>query len=186
MAEVIQKYETQLRGRDGRLYQAQATGRARVNGMWEGWLEFLPLEGGLPVVTDRETTQPNREDLAYWATGLTDPYLDGALLRALTQVRVPPPLAPGVPVSDAPRPHPPRPAQPRTAEPPEAVLDPFHVYAQGDDVLRDQLHALSGAHLRNIVRAYRLSDLPPSDLERLTEHELIAVIMAAVAHRASH
>ena len=83
MAEVIQKFETQLRGRDGRSYNVQASGRERDDGLWEGWLEFLPLDRGEPVVTSRETTQPNRDDLVYWASGLTDPYLDGALLRAL-------------------------------------------------------------------------------------------------------
>jgi hypothetical protein len=32
--------------------------------------------------TDRETTQSNHEDLAYWATGLGDAYLQGAFSRA--------------------------------------------------------------------------------------------------------
>jgi hypothetical protein len=177
MAEVIQRYDTQLRGRDGRAYRVQASGRERSDGMWEGWLEFLPMDGGPPVVSERETTQPNREDLVYWSTGLTDPYLDGALLRALTEVVAPPPPAPGVPVSDAPRPH--RTAPARTVPHAEAVLDPFHVYAEGEEILRDQLHALSSAHLRNIVRAYELSDMPAADLDRMSAEALVAIIMAA-------
>jgi hypothetical protein len=85
MAEVILKFQTQLRGRDDRVYGVQACGRERPDHTWEGWLEFTPVDGSPPVISERETTQPNRDDLEYWATGLTDPYLDGALLRALTE-----------------------------------------------------------------------------------------------------
>jgi hypothetical protein len=53
------------------------------DGVWEAWLEFNPLGGGSPLVTSRETTQPNRTDTEYWATGLTIIYLEGALQRAL-------------------------------------------------------------------------------------------------------
>jgi hypothetical protein len=44
--------------------------------------------------TPRETEQPNREDLAYWATGLTQVYLEGALTRALTASSESPARAP--------------------------------------------------------------------------------------------
>ena len=40
--------------------------------MWQGWIEFIPNDGGAPVRSRRETTQPNRTDTEYWATGLTD------------------------------------------------------------------------------------------------------------------
>lgn len=83
MAEIIKEYETLLRGRDGHRYEIRAWGRARTDGIWEGWLEFLPVDDGERLVSGTETTQPNRDDLVYWASGLTDPYLDGALLRAL-------------------------------------------------------------------------------------------------------
>jgi hypothetical protein len=183
MAEVILKYATQLRGRDGKLYAAQVSGRQRVDGTWEGWLEFTPVDGSTPVVTERETTQPNRPDLEYWATGLTDPYMDGALIRALTDVAPTPPPPPAAPVSDAPRPHVP-PAPAGSAQAPAAVLDPYHVYAEGDEVLRGQLHALSATQLRNIVRAYRMSNLDLHSLERMTEPELIRIIMKSAEDRA--
>jgi hypothetical protein len=51
--------------------------------MWEGWIEFEPSDGGAAIRTPRETTQPNLKDLEYWATGLTEAYLEGALVRAL-------------------------------------------------------------------------------------------------------
>lgn len=178
MAEVIVRYDTQVRGRDGRRYEVQASGRGRPDGLWEGWLEFLPVDGGKPVVSDRETTQPNRNDLEYWASGLTSTYLDGALHRALTEVEVVPPAAPEAsPVSSAPERHP---KHADTGAVPEAVLDPFHVYAEGDEILRGQLRALSPTHLRNIVRAYQLSELDAGALERLDEPSLVTLIMAAV------
>lgn len=44
---------------------------------------FEPEEGGGATLrTGRETTQPDREDLLCWATGLEPVYLEGALARA--------------------------------------------------------------------------------------------------------
>jgi len=39
----------------------------------------------VPMRTPRETTQPNRACTAYWASGLTHVYLDGALRRAVDE-----------------------------------------------------------------------------------------------------
>jgi hypothetical protein len=187
MADVILKYATQLRGRNDKLYAVQVCGRERADGTWEGWLEFTPLDGSAPVITERETTQPNRRDLEYWATGLTDPYMDGALIRALTDTTPAPPPAAATPVSDAPRPHvPPAPARAGSAEAPAAVLDPHHVYAEGDEILRGQLHALSPSQLRNIVRAYEMSDHGVHELERMAEPELVRIIMKSAEKRAGH
>jgi hypothetical protein len=52
-------------------------------GSWKGWIEFASIDGDSHVRTPRETEQPNRGDLAYWATGLTQVYLEGALRRAI-------------------------------------------------------------------------------------------------------
>lgn len=185
MAEVIRKLETQLRGSDGRSYTAQVSGRERPDTLWEGWIEFLPLDGGDPLVTSRETTQPNRDDLVYWAGGLTDPYLDGALIRVLTPVKAKPRPESGQPVQSMPKPHTVSDTPSNTPLAPATVLDPFHVYAEGDEVLRGQLHAVSAAQLRNIVRGYAITDLDPHELERLSESELVNLIMAAVERDAA-
>jgi hypothetical protein len=52
--------------------------------LWEGWLEFLPAgtDQRDAIRTGRETEQPKRTDLMYWAQGLTQVYLEGALQRA--------------------------------------------------------------------------------------------------------
>jgi hypothetical protein len=58
-----------------------------------------------------------------------------------------------------------------------AVLDPFSVAAKGEELLRRELGALRGWHLRNIVRAY---DLAPSNanLEAMSEPALVDLIVA--------
>ncbi|MET0625849.1 MAG: hypothetical protein ABW250_23145 [Pyrinomonadaceae bacterium] len=81
MAELIQTYAETLRDSRGMDYTAHAYGEARDDGTWEGWLEFEPADGGASLRTGRETTQPGRAALAYWASGLEAVYLEGALAR---------------------------------------------------------------------------------------------------------
>ena len=44
----------------GRLFVARACGSEMDNNLWQGWLEFLPADGGDAIRSGRETTQPNR------------------------------------------------------------------------------------------------------------------------------
>jgi hypothetical protein len=185
MGEVFVEFENVLTGPNGRRYMAQACGRQRADGLWEGWVEFTPVDGSAALRTERETTQPNREDARYWATGLTHAYLEGALERIL-KAPPPPPLPPAEAgsVFDGPaEPEPRRPAMAAAAQP-VAVLDPFRVYAEGDALLRGQLGALSGAQLRNIIRAHDLSEATSEELALMPDAELVLLIMDAVQHRA--
>jgi len=83
MAEILVRYQLPVRDPEGLQYEARAYGAAIDHVLWEGWLEFVPIGGGPILRTPRETTQPNRVDTAYWATGLTCVYLEGALIRAI-------------------------------------------------------------------------------------------------------
>jgi hypothetical protein len=83
MPEVLTQFAEPVLSKELTSYRAQACGALMSDGLWEGWIEFVPLEGGTPVRSPRETTQPNRVDAIYWATGLTATYLEGALERAL-------------------------------------------------------------------------------------------------------
>lgn len=83
MAEVLIEYDAEFAGPDGKTYSARACGRERDDRLWEGWLEFVPGDGGAAIRTGTETTQPNRDDLLYWGGGLTATYMDGALNRAI-------------------------------------------------------------------------------------------------------
>ena len=52
------------------------------------WIEFIPTGGGAPCRTDRETVQPDRDAVVYWAEGLEPLYLDGAFERACRNAKV--------------------------------------------------------------------------------------------------
>jgi hypothetical protein len=83
MAELIHRHSTRVLGEDGILYVAHVCAEQRADGTWAGWLEFHPGARGKPVLrTGRETSQPSRVTMAYWATGLEPVYLDGAFTRA--------------------------------------------------------------------------------------------------------
>ena len=179
MPEILAHFDEPVQGPDSRLYRSQACGGSMPDGLWEAWIEFIPLDDGYPIRSPRETTQPNRTDTIYWASGLTHIYLEGALQRALrgpllkrTATRPPAPVfdkpAAAV-VSDRIRPV------------GEAILDPFAVYERGDLALRQKLRALSAVHLVNIIAAYRLSDEPVAALSHLPHETLVDIIAAAVA-----
>ena len=82
MPEKLTDYAAQI-NRAGTVYDVSAWGEA-VGGDWHGWLEFTP-PGQLHATlrTPRETTQPDRDALIYWATGLEPVYFEGAFERAL-------------------------------------------------------------------------------------------------------
>ncbi|HEY0592819.1 MAG TPA: hypothetical protein VGF40_13695 [Thermoanaerobaculia bacterium] len=82
MDEILQEYTARIDG-GGTTYTARAIAAPRSDGAWEGRIEFTPVTGGAPLRTDRETSQPNRDAVAYWASGLEPVYLAGALERAL-------------------------------------------------------------------------------------------------------
>ena len=85
MNELIHEFTSEIADADGHLYTARAMGRQRKGRtVWECWLEFAPLGGrGIVRRSPVETTQPNREALAYWASGIEPVYLEGALERAI-------------------------------------------------------------------------------------------------------
>ena len=86
MAETIQQYTPQFHDVNGIAYQVVAYGDATAGGTWEGWLEFHPVDKTKAVLrTERETTQPDRAALEYWASGLEPLYFEGAFARARTQ-----------------------------------------------------------------------------------------------------
>lgn len=153
MPEVLVVFDAQLTSADGRRWIAQACGGVADDHLWEGWIEFLPLQAEeSPIRTPRETEQPNRDDLMYWAQGLTAVYLDGALNRALkTQGAISPPGIAARPAFDRPA----RAVHESTGQSiPRAILDPFEVYQQGEDVLIAQLGALDTPRLREVAVAY--------------------------------
>lgn len=183
MAEVLVEFEDALVAPDGTIYHARACGAAANDGtdIWEGWIEFIPARGRKPLRTHRETTQPNRKDTAYWATGLSSVYLQGALDRTLDPgPAVAAPVEKDEAAFDGPAPSGAVSMEPTVP----TVLNPFSVYRKGEELLRRQLGALSSWHLVNIIRGYELSDLDATALERAAHADLLELIVASVKLRA--
>jgi hypothetical protein len=82
MLDLAHHYEELLTSPKG-TYRARVYGEQLDNGRWAGWLVFVPVGGGRLIATEHETTQATLADLAYWGSGLTEVYLQGALDRAL-------------------------------------------------------------------------------------------------------
>jgi hypothetical protein len=176
MPEVLVEFDTVLLGADGTRWAPRVCGAVAPDGLWEGWVEFTPLNDTLdPVRTARETEQPKRGDLMYWAQGLTQAYLEGALDRALARVHVRPvrkPVAPRFDEAAA------RWRQPADVAIPRPVLNPFDVYLQGEDVLVRELSALDVGRVRDIAVAFGF--LSPSAASGKTRDELTPAIIAGV------
>lgn len=177
MAEVLVEYREHVTSASGTTYLARACGAETDSGTWQAWLEFVEPLGGETLRSGRETTQPNRADTLYWATGLTAVYLEGALERALHSIarpagsREPSPFEP--------------PAEPAATLAPElpqqeSILNPFSVYRKGETLLRRQLAAFSAWHLVNIIQAHRLSDQTAAVLNAMPAGDLIEVIISGV------
>ena len=172
MSELLVKFDESIIA-DGARYHASVWGEEDDIGRWLGWLEFAPDDGGPPVRTERETVQPNRTDLEYWATGLTRVYLDGALVRARSRR------------FDDSRPR----REGRTSGASDAeprwrpVLDPFATFAQGEGILRAELGALSVDRLRSIAAAFAIAS--PETSATLGPRELEEEIVTAARRRLS-
>ena len=175
MAETLIRFDTPMASRDGHQYRVQACGRKRENGQWEAWLEFEEITTGEVLRSQRETTQPNRVDAAYWATGLTPVYLEGALSRMLNPPRYSAPAATAAPFFDGPAPR--RRAVVSNREP---ILDPFSVYEKNPELLAQELTALHGRHLRQIIRDFDLADERDGHLEAMSDPELGSLILQRV------
>ena len=63
-----------------REYRIEIEGEQRSDGTWGGRVVFI--DGTSTRATEQETSQPNRQALEYWASGLETIYLEGAFNRA--------------------------------------------------------------------------------------------------------
>jgi len=79
--EVIHEHPHTL-ARDGHEYIVVVLGIEREDGTWGGWLQFRDAQGDRTMRTGQETSQPSRDALEYWASGIEDVYLEDALRRA--------------------------------------------------------------------------------------------------------
>jgi hypothetical protein len=82
--QLIRQHSERVLDTLGNVYEVFVYGEPRLDGTWEGWLEFVPLDPAQSSRrTERETTQPDLPALEYWATGLEPLYLAGAFERSI-------------------------------------------------------------------------------------------------------
>lgn len=176
MAVLLRTFDERIADSSGSRYRPRVCARKRDDGSWEGWLEFVPEDGAPVLRSERETTQPNRVDAEYWASGLSAVYAQGSLARTLEPVKPVHRSPPERPAYDGPAPS----RRPAIGDAP-AILDPFSVYGRGGgELLRKELSALDAWHLRNVAYRYRLLDGRRADLDHESKPELIEQIVAAV------
>lgn len=84
METLFQQFERPIREGSGDTFLVFVQGRSRPHDTWEGWLVFERQRDARRFSTPVETTQPDANAVLYWASGLTDTYLEGALDRALS------------------------------------------------------------------------------------------------------
>jgi hypothetical protein len=168
MSELIADLPYGITNTNGDEFYVSVAGEPRVDGRWDGWLEYVPLDDSEPLLTPTETTQATRAALAYWAEALTRTYVQGAFDRA---VRATPDITmrgvdraiPGVvattPVTELP--------------------DPFQLFATGAATMRARLSTLPRSALLDVVAEFGLNPAGKS-LSWLTDHQLVTFIVTAV------
>jgi len=165
MPEIIADLETTVVAPEDGEYYVQVVGEPLANGMWEAWLEFVPLDDTLNVlITKTETTQSTRDDVMRWSEALTATYVQGAFARAV---------------------------QPRggrtlvrryvtTANDTLAPFDPFELLPLlGKATLRARLRSLPRPELLAMIKKYDLNPARKS-LTRLSDSQLATFIVTAV------
>lgn len=82
MGQIVHERVIALQDSLGRRYDlARTLAEEQPDGSWHGSIEFRSAEGHV-LKTDRETTQSSPAAVEYWATGLEEVFLEGALARA--------------------------------------------------------------------------------------------------------
>jgi hypothetical protein len=161
MREIIVDLETTLLSAEGDEHYVQIAGHQRPDGMWEAWLEFIPVDDSVaPLRTGVETTQPARGDVVRWSETLTDVYIQGAFTRAVKAAdRYVPVSYPTVTANVAP-------------------LDPFEVLQLGKAALSARLRGLTRPELLAIIEKYNLNPAG-KDLSRLSDSQLVTFVVTA-------
>jgi hypothetical protein len=164
MSEILADLDTTIVSPEGDEYYVQVVGEHLATGMWDAWLEFVPLDDALEVLrTMTETTQSTREDVVRWSETLGQVYLQGALARAVD-------LSDGGSVV--------RNYETIIADI-EVPFDPFEVLPLGKAALRARLRVLTRPELVAMIQNFDLNPAGKS-LTRLSDSQLVTFIVTAV------
>ena len=168
MAELVADLPSRVIDSEGREFYVSVVGNPRLDGEWEGWLEYVPLDESEVLLTRIETTQSNRAALERWAAALTDIYVEGAFQRAVAAT---PNLLGSHVVA--------RRADVAAIESATTDLpDPFELIQLGTDRMRARLNALPRVTLLSIIAASGLNPAGKS-LTWLSDRQLVTFIVTA-------
>ena len=162
--EIIADLQTTVISPQTGEHYVQVVAEQLPGGLWEAWLEFVPIADDQAVLlTDTETTQSSREDLERWSAALTSVYVEGAFARATraggqrSLVR----------------------AYDTTIDS-RTTSDPFEMLRRaGRNGLRVRLGGLTRSEMLAIIRQHDLNPGAKS-LARLSDSQLVTFIVTAV------
>lgn len=169
MSEVIVDLPYRLLDTQDREFLVSVAGEQRLDGIWEAWLEFVPLDDADVLLTPTETTQSNRAALQHWAEVLEETYVQGAFRRAVAasdEAFVSRLVARKVPVAAAPL---------NDVDLP----DPFQLFIESPETMRERLYALSRTVLLKIIEDFGLNP-GAKNLSWLSDRQLVTFIVTAV------
>ena len=168
MSELIADLPYRITDVNGDEFYVTVAGEPRLDGRWDGWLEYVPLGESEPLLTHPETTQSSRTALVRWTETLTETYVEGAFERAVratpqgttraTVARRFPRVDPPSPVADLP--------------------DPFELLMTGDTMMRARLAALPRPILLDIIAEFGLNPAGKT-LSWLSHRQLVTFIVTA-------
>jgi hypothetical protein len=89
MVQLIHEHHARIHTPERVEYVPRTYALERPDGVWEAWLEFLPVDDAQAPTprTARETTQMSRDAVVYWTSGLEPAYFEGAFARAAIVTR---------------------------------------------------------------------------------------------------
>lgn len=88
MALVLNEFSDPVIDPSGNSFKARACALPNAKGLWQGWIEFNPLNGEPTFRSPAETMQATRSGVVRWAEGLTIDHLSCALGRARDRITV--------------------------------------------------------------------------------------------------
>ena len=147
MAELIADLPSRVIDSEGREFYVSVVGNPRLDGEWEGWLEYVPFDESEVLLTRIETTQSNRAALERWAAALPDTYVQGAFQR--TVAATPDLLGSRVMAHRA--------VMAAVENATTDLPNPFELIQLGTDRMRARLNALPGVTLLSIIAASGLN-----------------------------
>ena len=161
MPEIVAQLDILVIATDGRSYFPRVVAEPGVEERWQAWLEFVPLDDSESLLTDIQTTQSSRDDVARWASTLTDTFVEGAFPRWAGPITGIIGSATVAAVNH------------RDITAASPAVDPFALYAAGGTALRAALLPLTRAELLTIISVYGLNPA------QLSTEQLVTFILTA-------